>query len=103
MIASGKGEDVGLSQALDETLHAARALPATGWRNRIKDGQPNGPTEDFLALALPFNVDGKFTPQLPAIGLSTCAGPIPATISTPAPTPAAVPADAVTATPYYTG
>jgi|GEM_PF-5348775 hypothetical protein len=62
-------------------------------------------TTGFLALALPFNLDGKYTPMLPAIGLSTCAGPIPATIpaaasATPA---AATPADAVLATPHFTG
>ena len=51
LIVAGKGEDVSLSQALEETLHAARVLPSAGWRNRIKDGQPNGPTEDFLLLA----------------------------------------------------
>jgi ATP-dependent DNA helicase DinG len=49
MIAAGK-DDFGLAQALDETLQAARALPAQGWRNRVKDGQRNGPTEEFLAL-----------------------------------------------------
>jgi ATP-dependent DNA helicase DinG len=51
LIATGKGENGSLSQALDETLHAARILPAAGWRNRIRDGQPHGPTEAFLALA----------------------------------------------------
>lgn len=60
-------------------------------------------TKDFLVLAMPFNTDGTYTPALPAIGLSTCAGPIPSTISASAATPEATPADAVTAQPHYTG
>jgi ATP-dependent DNA helicase DinG len=31
-------------------LETARALPSQGWRNRVKDGVPHGPTEEFLAL-----------------------------------------------------
>jgi len=50
LIAAGSGEDGGLSIALEETLHGARNLPGQGWRNRIKDGQPHGPAEAFLAL-----------------------------------------------------
>jgi hypothetical protein len=62
-------------------------------------------TKDFLALAMPFDLNGQYTPALPAIGLSTCAGPVPASIpaaatATPA---AATPADAVVATPHFTG
>jgi ATP-dependent DNA helicase DinG len=34
--------------ALDEILHAARALPAPGWRTRLAAGGPTGPTEAFL-------------------------------------------------------
>jgi hypothetical protein len=62
-------------------------------------------TTDFLSLAMPFDLDGKYTPALPAIGLSTCSGPVPASIpaaasATPA---AATPADAVVKTPHFTG
>ena len=39
-----------MALALDEILAAARVLPAQGWRNRVKDGAPNGPAETFLAL-----------------------------------------------------
>ena len=42
--------DGGLAIALDETLAGARQLPGQGWRNRIKDGTPHGPTEVFLGL-----------------------------------------------------
>ena len=54
LIATGTAEgstgDGGLAIALDETLAGARHLPGQGWRNRIKDGAPHGPTEAFLAL-----------------------------------------------------
>ncbi len=52
MIASGAGEaaDGGLAIALSETLEGARALPGQGWRNRVRDGVPHGPAEQFLAL-----------------------------------------------------
>jgi ATP-dependent DNA helicase DinG len=54
LIAAGSAEgaqsDGGLAIALDETLAGARALPGQGWRNRIKDGVPHGPTEQFLSL-----------------------------------------------------
>ncbi len=48
------GEDASAARALDETLHAARALPAEGWHSRIADGRtphasPVGPAEAFLA------------------------------------------------------
>jgi ATP-dependent DNA helicase DinG len=36
-------------RALDETLRAARALPAPGWRQRLAAGNPAGPAESFLA------------------------------------------------------
>ena len=47
-------EDVALTDeptatALAAVLRAARALPAPGWRNRMVDGAPLGPAEDFLA------------------------------------------------------
>ena len=54
MIATGIGtgatNDGGLVIALEETLAGARVLPGQGWRNRVKDGVPHGPTEIFLAL-----------------------------------------------------
>ena len=37
-------------KALDETLHAARALPAPSWHQRVVDGRPDGPAEAFLSL-----------------------------------------------------
>lgn len=36
-------------KALDDILHAARALPAAGWLQRIAAGNPQGSTEAFLA------------------------------------------------------
>ena len=47
-------EDVALmdeatATALGAVLRAARILPAPGWRNRIVDGAPMGPAEEFLA------------------------------------------------------
>ena len=37
-------------KALDEALHAARALPGPSWHQRISDGRPDGPAEKFLLL-----------------------------------------------------
>lgn len=37
-------------QALDVALAAARALPGPGWSVRIGEGEPQGPSEAFLAL-----------------------------------------------------
>jgi len=37
-------------KALDEALHAARALPGPSWHQRITDGRPDGPAEKFLLL-----------------------------------------------------
>ncbi len=37
-------------KALDDTLRAARALPAPSWHQRVTDGRTEGPTEAFLAL-----------------------------------------------------
>jgi ATP-dependent DNA helicase DinG len=51
LVAAGAGPDESLAQALDEVLEAARILPAAGWRNRVRDGVPHGPMEEFLALA----------------------------------------------------
>ncbi len=53
LIASGDGvlpPDGDLTIALNEVLDGARILPGQGWRNRLKDGVPHGPTETFLAL-----------------------------------------------------
>ena len=50
LMAEGNAAGGALSAALDEALAAARALPAPGWRNRIKDDLPRGPAEAFLAL-----------------------------------------------------
>lgn len=35
---------------LDDALKAARALPGEGWASRLRDMQPNGAVEQFLAL-----------------------------------------------------
>jgi len=35
--------------ALDEAMRAARALPGTGWRQRLGGGEPVGPAESFFA------------------------------------------------------
>lgn len=35
---------------LSAALEAARALPAPGWRQRISSGQPQGKTEQFMAM-----------------------------------------------------
>ncbi|MBC6440264.1 MAG: ATP-dependent DNA helicase [Rhodospirillales bacterium] len=37
-------------EPLEQVLKAARCLPAEGWRQRIADDRPRGPTEGFLAL-----------------------------------------------------
>jgi len=37
-------------KALEDALHAARALAGPGWHQRIGDARPDGPTEKFLAL-----------------------------------------------------
>jgi len=44
------GESEVAKHALGDVLHAARALPAPGWHQRLADGRPQGPTEQFLAL-----------------------------------------------------
>jgi len=37
-------------KALDDALHAARALPGLSWGQRLADGRPDGATERFLIL-----------------------------------------------------
>ena len=43
-------EDESALEALDAALHAARALPSDEWAQRISNGAPHGPTEEFLAF-----------------------------------------------------
>ncbi len=73
--ADGAQIDGGLAISLDETLHGARTLPAQGWRNRIKDGVPHGPTEVFLSLvrqqvlartdsSSPYSLEAETTPAI---------------------------------------
>jgi ATP-dependent DNA helicase DinG len=73
LIACGTGDDFGLANAVEEALDAARALPSQGWRNRVKDGAPQGPSEKFLALvrrqviargdtASPYSLEAETTP-----------------------------------------
>ncbi len=50
LMAEGNATGGALTAALDEALAAARALPGPGWRNRVKDDQPRGPAESFLAF-----------------------------------------------------
>ena len=50
LIAEGTSSPDALLNALEETLAAARVLPGPGWRNRIKDDQPQGAAEEFLVL-----------------------------------------------------
>ncbi len=74
--------DSPLAMILDEILMAARVLPGQGWRNRIKDGKPNGPAEAFLALvraqvlarvdaSSPYSLEADTTP--PVDGLRAAA------------------------------
>ena len=49
LIAAGSGDAGQLDEAVDQVVAAAHVLPGIGWRNRLKDGQPQGPTEKFLA------------------------------------------------------
>lgn len=59
------GEDT--IAGLDALLRAAGGLPAEGWHNRLRDGQPRGPIEVFLNLirkqvyARAKDVDGPFS------------------------------------------
>ncbi|MDX2222287.1 MAG: ATP-dependent DNA helicase [Rhodospirillaceae bacterium] len=50
LIAAGTGDAGQLTEAVDQVLAAAQVLPGAGWRNRIRDDAPHGPTEAFLAL-----------------------------------------------------
>lgn len=44
-----EGDEKGL-KLLDVILHGANALSAEGWSKRLKEGDPHGPCEEFLAL-----------------------------------------------------
>ena len=46
----GASESDSPAAALDAVLHAARCLPSAGWRDRLIDDKPHGPSEEFLAL-----------------------------------------------------
>ncbi|MGE3334362.1 MAG: ATP-dependent DNA helicase [Rhodospirillaceae bacterium] len=78
LIACGSGDDFGLSNAVEDAVEAARALPSQGWRNRVKDGAPQGPSEKFLALvrqqvlargdtASPYSLEAETVPLLPGL------------------------------------
>ena len=70
-------------KALDDALHAARALPGPSWHQRIADSRPDGPAEKFLALvrhqiyARAGDADGPYDleadPHPPIEGLSDAA------------------------------
>jgi ATP-dependent DNA helicase DinG len=51
LIATGTGDAGQLGEAIEQVLAAAQVLAGPGWRNRLKDDAPRGPTETFLALA----------------------------------------------------
>lgn len=42
--------DAAGAELLDEILQASHTLPGYGWSRRMKDGNPQGATEDFLSL-----------------------------------------------------
>ncbi|MFC4272398.1 ATP-dependent DNA helicase [Sneathiella chungangensis] len=44
------GDDEAGAEALQKAIRAARKLPSDGWLARVRDGAPNGPMEEFLAL-----------------------------------------------------
>ncbi len=48
VLESLDGDNETLATSLDAVLQAARSLPAPGWRTRLEDGEPRGPTEIFL-------------------------------------------------------
>ncbi len=75
LIACGTGDDFGLSNTVEDAVDAARALPSQGWRNRVKDGLPQGPSETFLALVReqvlaradsnsPYSLEAETTPLI---------------------------------------
>ena len=73
LIACGTGDDFNLSNTVEDVIDAARALPSQGWRNRVKDGATQGPSEKFLALvreqvlarvdtSSPYSLEAETTP-----------------------------------------
>ena len=42
-------DDTEAETALQDAMRAATALPGEGWQNRLRDDQPDGPAEVFLA------------------------------------------------------
>ncbi len=44
------GDDEDGIEALQDVIQAARKLPADGWLARLREGNPNGPMEQFLVL-----------------------------------------------------
>jgi ATP-dependent DNA helicase DinG len=71
--------DKALTELLEEASRAARALPGEGWRQRLSDGQPQGPCESFLAAARaqvyarnhhpesPYSLEAEVRPSEPAL------------------------------------
>lgn len=69
----------GAMRALEETLRAARALPAAGWQERIAGAAPQGPAERFLARVRgqvlarardaegPYSIETETTPLVPGL------------------------------------
>lgn len=44
------GDNQAAQDSLTQVLQGARALPAPGWHQRLTDGRPQGPAEQFLAV-----------------------------------------------------
>ncbi|HLB06219.1 MAG TPA: ATP-dependent DNA helicase, partial [Alphaproteobacteria bacterium] len=73
-----EGSDA-LARALEETLKAARALPALGWHERLAADAPQGPAERFLALVRtqvlargrdvrgPYSIETETLPPVPGL------------------------------------
>ena len=62
------------AQALAAVLEAARALPGDGWLDRLAEGRPEGPCEEFLARVRGQTVARARDPG-PLFGLETDARP----------------------------
>jgi ATP-dependent DNA helicase DinG len=69
----------GALAALDDTLKAARALPAEGWQERIEANVPQGPAERFLAALRTQVLARAVEPDSP-YGLETPVWPLEAPI-----------------------
>lgn len=79
LIACGSGDEFGLANTVEDALDAARALPSQGWRNRVKDGAPQGPSEKFLSLvrrqvlargdtSSPYSLEAETMPLIEGLG-----------------------------------